>query len=280
MEFNRATILAKALLRDRALEARERKDRAVREFHLSDNEAYPGSKKFSQALDVIIQYMADLADAKVSSVKDAHERTDIPITGQTVEEAISALRTSFDTLISARIGAWQGTLGLLNTRTGGMHNGSTAALQEAKRELTRQAARLTEKADSKLDILLQSSLIASEQKVKIAEQKSTSSLANTSQGVPPWFAKAGLVSAGIAFLFLTALVGMAIFGKEVPTSARMLVDIATAIATACAFTFIGGTAQAEGKIPFFQGQEPIKFATTGGVAVFVIVLGLLAWFYR
>lgn len=98
--------------------------------------------------------------------------------------------------------------------------------------------------------------------------------------VPSWFAKAGLASAGVAFLFLIVLVMMAMFGRDVPSSARVLVDIATAIAIACAFTFIGGTAQAEGKLPFFKSQEPIRFATTGGIAVFVIALAVLLWCYR
>src|SRR5689334_20350228 len=113
MEFNRATTLTKVLLRDRALEARERKDETLRKLRLYDNDAYPGSKKFSHSLEVWVQYMADLADAEVLSVKDAHEQTGIPITGETVERAIASLRSSFDTLISARMGAWQSTLTLL-----------------------------------------------------------------------------------------------------------------------------------------------------------------------
>jgi hypothetical protein len=102
----------------------------------------------------------------------------------------------------------------------------------------------------------------------------------TTMPVPSWFAKAGFVSAGVAFLFLIVLVIMAMFGRDVPSSARMLVNIAAAVAISCAFTFIGGTAQAEGKIPFFRGHEPIRFATTGGIAVFMVVLALLSWFYR
>jgi hypothetical protein len=81
-------------------------------------------------------------------------------------------------------------------------------------------------------------------------------------------------------LFLIVLVVLAMFGRDVPSSARVLVDIATALAMACAFTFIGGTAQAEGKLPLFKGRAPIKFATTGGIAVFVIALGVLLWAYR
>lgn len=281
MEFNRATTLTKVLVRDRALEARERKDEALRKHRLYDNDAYPGSRKFSQALDVWIQYMADLADVEVSSIKDAHEQTGLPITGDTVEKAIGLLRSSFDTLISARIGAWQGTLALLNTRTSGMNDGNPAALSEAQREMQRQAARLIEKTDAKLDVLLQSSLAASEKSNQSVKMQTPEPPATHSQSqVPSWFPKVGAISVMAAFLFVVALVIMAMRGNNVPSSARVLVDIATALAVACAFSFLGGSAQAEGKLPLVQGQEPIKFATTGGIAVFVIVLALLVWFYH
>lgn len=98
--------------------------------------------------------------------------------------------------------------------------------------------------------------------------------------VPSWFPVAGYVSAAVAFLFIVALVFLEIFGKQVPASARILIDIAMAIAVACAFAFIGGNAQAEGKIPAFRGYESIKFATGGGIAVFVVVLALCVVFYH
>lgn len=281
MEFNRATTLTKVLVRDRALEARERKDESLRKLRLYDNDAYPGSKQFPQAVEVWIQYMADLGEAEVSSIKDAHEQTGIPITAETVENAVASLRSSFDTLISARIGAWQGTLSLLNTRTGGMNDGNPAALSEAHREMQRQAARLIEKTDAKLDVLLQSSLAASEKGRQTGEMQTLEPQAAQSQpAVPSWFPKVGAISAGVAFLFVVALVIMAMRGNEVPVSARVLVDFATALAIGCAFSFLGGSAQAEGKIPFAQGQEPIRFATTGGIAVFIVVLVLLVWFYH
>jgi hypothetical protein len=281
MEFNRATTLTKVLVRDRALEARERKDESLRKLCLYDNDAYPGSKKFPQAVEVWIQYMADLGEAEVSSIKDAHEQTGIPITAETVEKAIASLRSSFDTLISARIGAWGGMLGLLNTRTGGMNDGNPAALSEARREMQRQAARLIEKTDAKLDVLLQSSLAASEKGSQVGKmQTQEKPAAESQQAVPTWFHKAGAISALAAFLFVVALVIIAMRGTNVPTSARVLVDIATSLAIASAFSFLGGSAQAEGKIPFAQGQEPIKFATTGGIAVFVVILVLLVWFYH
>jgi hypothetical protein len=73
MEINRATTLAKVLARDRALDARDRKDAAIEKGRLA--EAHPGSTDFRQAVEVIAQYLTDLMEAKVSSVRDAHAQT-------------------------------------------------------------------------------------------------------------------------------------------------------------------------------------------------------------
>jgi len=102
----------------------------------------------------------------------------------------------------------------------------------------------------------------------------------TSPPIPSWFPKAGFASAAVAFFFIITLVIMETLGKQVPSTARILVDLAVAIAIACAFAFIGGAAKAEGKIPILKGYEPIRFATEGGIAVFVIVLGLCVAVYR
>jgi len=83
------------------------------------------------------------------------------MTGQTVEDALAA---SFETVISARTGAWAGALRLHQMRTRATVPGSEDALAEAKRELSRQASRLCEEAESRQDVLLQSSLAASERK--------------------------------------------------------------------------------------------------------------------
>ena len=98
--------------------------------------------------------------------------------------------------------------------------------------------------------------------------------------IPSWFPKAGFASAALAFFFIVALVIVETMGKQVPSTARVLVDFAIVIAIACAFAFIGGTAKAEGKILFFKNYELIQFATGGGIAVFVIVLGLCVWVYH
>ena len=118
MEINRASTLAKVLARDRALEARDRRDAAIEERRLADNDAYPGSKTFLQAVEVTSKYLEDLVEAKVSSIRDAHDQTDIPVTGETVEDAMQAINTSLETVISARVGSWGGSLALVQQRTG------------------------------------------------------------------------------------------------------------------------------------------------------------------
>lgn len=170
VDVNRAMTLAKVLLRDRSLEARDRKDQAVREFGLSDSEAYPGSKKFREAVDVVVQYMSDLTDAAVSSVRDAYSQTDTPLSGQTVADARSALATTLEGLISARMGSWQGSLDLVRARTGEVVAGSQEGLGAAVRQLKSHAARCYERLDSKLQVLLQTSLAAHEKR-DIGERK-------------------------------------------------------------------------------------------------------------
>ena len=151
MEINRATTLAKVLARDRALEARDRKDAAIEKGRLAD--AYPGSPEFRQAVEVIAQYLADLMEAKVSSIRDAHAQTKIPMTGQTVETAIEALHASHENVISASVGSWGGSLALVQQRTNKTVTGGAEVLAEAERDLKRRAAQLYEKAEAKLYVL-------------------------------------------------------------------------------------------------------------------------------
>lgn len=162
MEINRATTLAKVLAKERALEARDRKDAAIEKGRLNDNDAYPGSKNFGEAVKVIAQYLDDLVEAKLSSIRDAHTQTKIPMTGQTVEDAMAALHVSLESVISARVGSWGESLSLIQQRTRATVAGSTEALAEAKRELTSKGAKLYERAEAKLDVLLQTTLAASE----------------------------------------------------------------------------------------------------------------------
>src|SRR5436853_6983028 len=100
MEINRASTLAKVLAWDRALEARDRKDAAIEKGRLADHYAPPGSKAFRQAVEVIVQYLTDLVEAKLSSIRDAYGQTGTPLTGQTVTDAMESLNTSLETVIS------------------------------------------------------------------------------------------------------------------------------------------------------------------------------------
>jgi hypothetical protein len=162
MEINRAATLAKVFTRDRALEARDRRDDAIRRLGLSDQQAYPGSAKFPQAMEVTIKYMEDLVDAKLSSIEAAYTQTRTPLTGETVVEASAALKSTLDEIVSARVASWNEALSLNRQRTRVFDASDSSALAEAKREISRQAARLHEKADAKLDVLLQTSLANSE----------------------------------------------------------------------------------------------------------------------
>ena len=176
MEINRATTLAKVLARDRALEARDRKDAAIGKGRLAD--AYPGSPEFRQAVEVIAQYLADLMEAKVSSIRDAHAQTKIPMTGQTVETAIEALHASHENVISASVGSWGGSLALVQQRTNKTVTGGAEVLAEAERDLKRRAAQLYEKAEAKLDVLLQSNLAASE-RIAVVESGNSAEVSPT-----------------------------------------------------------------------------------------------------
>jgi hypothetical protein len=75
------------------------------------------------------------------------------VIGQTVENALEALHASLETVISASVGSWGGSLALVQKRTGETVAGGAEALAEAERELKRRVERLCEKAEAKLDVL-------------------------------------------------------------------------------------------------------------------------------
>jgi len=162
MEINRATTLAKVLVRDRALEARDRMDEALKSQKLADHEAFPGSAKFPEAIEVIVKYLSDLVEAKVSSIQDAYRQTGIALTGDAVDESVTALRSSLDSVVSARLKSWQAFVELLETRTNTKVAQSEAALHEASRRLNAEVAKLLERAECKLDVMLQTSLASAE----------------------------------------------------------------------------------------------------------------------
>ena len=164
MEINYASTLAKVLTRERALEARDRKDAAIEKGRLGDSYAPPGSQNFPQAVEVIARYLEDLVEAKVSGIREAHAQTEILVTGETVENAIQEMRTSLETVISERVRSWAESSALFQKTSLMKFKGGSEALADARRKLERQAARLVEKAEAKLDVILQSSLAASERR--------------------------------------------------------------------------------------------------------------------
>jgi hypothetical protein len=89
--------------------------------------------------------------------------------------------------------------------------------------------------------------------------------------IPKWFPVAGFCTGGVTLAFFMVLVLLSMTGKEVPHASRFLIVIVLAIGMAMSSAFLGGSAAAEGKIPFFQ-DSPIKFSVGGAIAVFVIVL--------
>jgi hypothetical protein len=90
--------------------------------------------------------------------------------------------------------------------------------------------------------------------------------------VPRWFPVAGVVFSAVTVVFLMYLVVVAPPRDE----SRRVFDVLMALCVASASAFLGGTAVARGKLPFFK-EAPVQFSAAGGVAVFVIVFLLLRY---
>lgn len=98
------------------------------------------------------------------------------------------------------------------------------------------------------------------------------------QLVPSWFKIVGFVFGGITLLFLMALVFASMWGHTVPRDSRFLVHLVFALSASFCAAALGGEAAASGKIPLFK-KNPLAFSATGGIAVLIIILALLHWFY-
>ncbi len=64
--------------------------------------------------------------------------------------------------------------------------------------------------------------------------------------------------------------------RSLNSDGRFIIVAIIALGVALSFSFFGGTAAAEGRIPFFK-NSPVVFAVTGGISVFVIVI-LICWY--
>lgn len=94
--------------------------------------------------------------------------------------------------------------------------------------------------------------------------------------IPPWFPIAGYISGILTLLFFMALIIVGVvLGRPFPADYKFIIVIVMAFGLALAVSFIGGSAAAGGKIPFFK-DSPVQFAVSGGIATFVIVL-LIGW---
>ena len=93
--------------------------------------------------------------------------------------------------------------------------------------------------------------------------------------VPTWFPITGAVLGALTLFFFMAILLMTMFNHPVPASGQFIVVIILSFGLAMSFSFVGGSAAASGRIPFFK-DSPVQFAVGGGVAVFVIAL-LLGW---
>jgi len=95
-------------------------------------------------------------------------------------------------------------------------------------------------------------------------------MVDESSKAPKWFPIAGFAAGLLTLVFFMY---MAVFQNGEANAASIVV---LALGAALSFSFIGGKAAAEGKIPIFK-DSPVAFTVAGGAAVFVIML-LLGWF--
>lgn len=104
-------------------------------------------------------------------------------------------------------------------------------------------------------------------------QTEVSTTPSDRQQVPTWFPKAGFSCIVLFIFFIMALIVASMFGLSVPQNSRMLVVFLLATVLAAGFSFIGSTALAEGLIPIpGADKSPVRFATGGGFAAFVIAV--------
>lgn len=111
--------------------------------------------------------------------------------------------------------------------------------------------------------------------LKLDEIRNQMNKLNAPTKVPQWFPVAAVVFTAFSFIGLFYLL---VRPQDIPTSKHFLFDVWVAFSLACSATFIGGTAQAWGKLPFFK-DAPVKFFATGGIGIFVVVLIILHFAY-
>jgi hypothetical protein len=96
--------------------------------------------------------------------------------------------------------------------------------------------------------------------------------------MPPWVQKAGFICGGCTLLFFMGIVLAGLFGHHIGPQEKFPVVLVFSLGVALSFSFLGGSAVANGKIPIFK-DSPLGFSVTGGVAVFIICFLTGVWAY-
>jgi serine/threonine protein kinase len=158
----------------------------------------------------------------------------------------------------------------------------TTTLSRARSGEREPVAQAIEEAyqDASVDVMV----TPSERRMKIVDPtqaeevlavQETINATNTSLSVQRRVWLFGVSASAVVMIFLMVLVAASVAGHVVPTESRYLVLFVIAFALGLSSGSLGGAAGAAGRIPLpFAKNHPIEFATSGGIAVFVIVLVL------
>jgi hypothetical protein len=100
--------------------------------------------------------------------------------------------------------------------------------------------------------------------------------ASLAKEVPRWFPIAGVIFTAITVLLLSYLL---LGHQDIPTNKHVVFDVLAAICAAASASFFGGSARANGNLPWPAwlggNAPPLQFVTAGGFAVFIIALLIL-----
>jgi hypothetical protein len=95
------------------------------------------------------------------------------------------------------------------------------------------------------------------------------------ENVPKWMPVAAVVFTALTLISLFYLI---LRPEDIPPSKHLTFDVWMSLCVAASISFIGGTAQAHGRIPFFQ-DSPVEFMAVGGAGVFIVIFLILHYFY-
>lgn len=88
---------------------------------------------------------------------------------------------------------------------------------------------------------------------------------------PSWFPIVGVIFTVFTIGFLVYLL---LQGQPIEPNRKLVFDVLMAISVAASAAFLGGSAVASGRIPFFE-NSPVQFSAFGGIGVFTLVFLLM-----